>query len=87
MERPTESVTLPPCAEAQDTLVWQQGLVYSQLFTVIVAQLSRARRFPVTVDSASRTARRLYLGSRMSPRNCADIISTCTVTKPPKPEG
>lgn len=32
-------------------------------------------------------ARRLYLGSWMSQRNCAEIIPSCTVTKPPKAGG
>lgn len=43
MERPTKSVTLPPCVEAQDTLVWKGGLAYFQscLQSLLLSSLAR----------------------------------------------
>lgn len=43
MERPTKSVTLPPCVEAQDTLVWRGGLAYFQscLQSLLLSSLAR----------------------------------------------
>lgn len=64
------------CWGAGHSGVTRGSRIFSKLFTVIVAQLSRARQFAVTVDSAPRTARRLYLGSWMSQRNSSLCVQS-----------